>query len=73
MVYVGPRQHGIVLDLGAAKRRAVGRNNDQLGLALDDGFDGGLVAQSALAALHDEGELGVDGLNGLLLLLVSGH
>ena len=70
---VGTGEHGVVFDLRTDQRRAVGGNNDQLGLALDNRFDGGLVAQGAFAALHYQCKFGVDGFNGFLLLLVSDH
>jgi hypothetical protein len=67
VVDTSARQHGVVLDLGAAEGRAVGGDEDQLGLALTQGLQGRLVPQAILAALHDQGQAGVDGLGGLFL------
>lgn len=47
-------QHGHVLDLALPQMRAIGRDEDHLGLALPQGLDGGLVAKDGLARLHDQ-------------------
>lgn len=49
-----------VFQLGLAEGRAVGGNEDQLGLAGADGLHGGLGAHGDLAGLHDQGETGGD-------------
>ena len=41
--------------------------------ALTDGLDGRLVSERGLAALHDQGKLGVDGFEGLLRLFLGYH
>lgn len=51
-------EHGHVLELGLAEGRAVGGDEDQLGLSGADGLHGGLGAHGDLAGLHDEGEAG---------------
>ena len=63
----GLGKHGKVLDLGLAKRGAVGGNEDHLGLALAEGLGGGLVAEDGLAGLHDQLKAGVHVLHVLLL------
>lgn len=63
----GLGKHGKVLDLGLAKGRAVGGDEDHLGLALAEGLGGGLVAEDGLAGLHDQLEAGVHVLHVLLL------
>ena len=60
-------KHGKVLDLGLAKGRAVGSDEDHLGLALAEGLGGGLVAEDGLAGLHDQLKAGVHVLHVLLL------
>ena len=69
MVDVGLRKVSVVLNLRAHKRRAVVGDDHKLGLALAEGLEGLVEAKAVLAALHDEGELGVDTLLGLLLFL----
>lgn len=49
-----------VFQLGLAEGRAVGGDEDQLGLAGADGLHGGLGAHGDLAGLHDQGETGGD-------------
>lgn len=74
-------QHGIVFNLGASQRRAVGSDNDQLDytdremrcldsntLSLAQRLQGRLVAQAVLATFHDQGQAGVDRFGRLLLL-----
>ena len=77
-------QHGVVLQFGLAQRGAVARNQNQLGygykrtwmvvrtFALAQGLEGRLVAQRVLAALHDQRQAGVDGLDGLFLRAIRG-
>jgi hypothetical protein len=67
VVNTGLGEHGIVLNLRLAQRRAVVRDDDQLGGALAQGLQGRLVAEQVSARLHDEREARVDRL-GLLLL-----
>ncbi len=67
----GLGEHGIVLNLGLAQRRAVVRDDDQLGGALAQGLQGRLVAEHVSARLHDEREARVDRLG--LLLLQDGY
>ena len=47
-------------------------NDDQLRLAAPERLQGGLVSQSDLAGLHDQGQTGVDAV-GILLVLLGGH
>lgn len=63
----GLGKHGKVLDLGLAEGRAVGGNEDHLGLALAEGLGGGLVAKDGLTGLHDQLKAGVHVLHVLLL------
>ena len=63
----GLGKHGKVLDLGLAKGRAVGGDEDHLGLALAEGLGGGLVAEDGLTGLHDQLKTGVHVLHVLLL------
>lgn len=63
----GLGKHGKVLDLGLAEGRAVGGNEDHLGLALAEGLGGGLVAEDGLTGLHDQLKAGVHVLHVLLL------
>ena len=53
--------------------RSVVGNNDELGLAQPEAVEGLLVAQEALAGLHDKGETRVDALIALLDLLLGSH
>ena len=69
VVDVGLRKVSVVLNLRTHKRRAVVGDDHKLGLALAEGLEGLVEAEAVLAALHDEGELGVDTLLGLLLFL----
>ena len=66
-------QHGVVLDLRLSEGRRVAGDDYQLGLAAPQRLEGLLVAQHVLAGLHHEGEPRIDGLVGLLLLLLSDH
>lgn len=59
-------KHGVVLNLRLAESGEVGGKEDELGLALAEGLEGGLVAKGVLSRLHDELELGVNGLTALL-------
>ena len=63
----GLGKHSKVLDLGLAKGRAVGGDEDHLGLALAEGLGGGLVAEDGLTGLHDQLKAGVHVLHVLLL------
>ena len=63
----GLGKHGKVLNLGLAEGRAVGGDEDHLGLALAEGLGGGLVAEDGLAGLHDQLKAGVHVLHVLLL------
>jgi hypothetical protein len=66
-------KHGVVLNLRLAQRRAVGRDDDKLCLGGSQSLDSGLVTKGRFSRSHDELELGVDGLNGLLRFLSRGH
>lgn len=54
----GRKKKTHVFKLGLAQRRAVGGNQNQLGLPGADGLHGGLGAHGDLARLHDEREAG---------------
>ena len=54
MVHSGLGKHGKVLNLRLAKRRAVGSDQDELGLSGAEGLEGGFVAEGCLSGLHDE-------------------
>merc|ERR1719347_1586820 len=69
----GLSQHGVVLDLGFPEGRSVVGNDHQLGLSIPQGLEGLLIAQDILAGLHDQGKPSIDGLIGLLLLLLHCH
>jgi len=69
MVHASLSEHSIVFDLRASEGRTVVRDDDKLGLSASERFEGGLVANAGLTALHDESEAGVDTLLILLLLL----
>jgi len=73
VVYTGLGKHGVVLDLGLTKGRAVVGDDDELGFARAKGLEGGLVAKGGLARLHYKLKTGVDGLHGLLGLLGGYH
>ena len=60
-------QHGVVLELRLAQRRAVAGDEDKLGLALADRLECRLVAERILARLHNESQTAVDGFNALFL------
>ena len=60
-------------DLALPKRWSVVSNDDQLSLAHSQGFQGLFVTQLELAGLHNQSQSAVDGLNGLLLLLLDSH
>lgn len=62
-------KHGVVLDLGLAQRRRVGRDEHQLGLARAHVLESALKAESDLTRLDDKLELGVDVVLGRLLSL----
>lgn len=53
-------KHGVVLDLGLAKRRSVGRDQNKLGLAGAHVLKSALKTESNLTRLDHELELGVD-------------
>jgi hypothetical protein len=67
LVDTGLGEHGVVLDLRLAQRRAVAGDQDQLGGALAQGLQGGLVAEGVLARLHAQCEAVVQRVGGLLL------
>lgn len=69
MVDLGLGKHGKVLDLGLAKGRAVGGDEDHLGLALAEGLGRGLVSEDGLAGLHDQLEARIHVFDILLLYL----
>ena len=69
VVDVGLGKVSVVLNLGADKRGAVVGDDHKLGLARAEGLESLVETKAVLAALHDEGELGVDTLLGLLLFL----
>jgi hypothetical protein len=60
-------QHGVVLNLRFAKVRAVGRNENHLGLGHAESLDGGLVPQNGLSGSHDKLKAGVHRVLTLLL------
>lgn len=62
-------QHGVVLKFRLSQSRAVAGDDDQLGLALSQRLEGGLVSQSILSTLDDKSQSGVDSLHCFLLLL----
>uniref|UniRef100_A0A7S4VQ07 Uncharacterized protein n=1 Tax=Ditylum brightwellii TaxID=49249 RepID=A0A7S4VQ07_9STRA len=66
-------KHGIVLDLGFAKRRAVIRNNHQLCFSLPQTLQSSGQAQRDFPTFHHERQTRVYALDGLLLLLRSDH
>ena len=47
-------QHGKVFYLGPTQWRAVGGDEDHLGLAFTKGFYGAFVAKDGFSGLHDE-------------------
>jgi hypothetical protein len=53
-------EHGIVLDFCLSDGGAVVGEDDELGLAVSQRAQGGLVAEHVLATLDDEGELAVN-------------
>ena len=63
------RKMSVVLDLRADKRGAVVGDDHKLGLTLAEGLESLVETKAVLATLHDESELGVDTLLGLLLFL----
>ena len=62
----GLREDRVVLDLRLSDRGAVVGEDDELGLAVSQRAEGGLVAEHVLATLDDEGELAVNILDSLL-------
>ena len=66
-------QHGVVLDLGLAQRRAVVGDDDELALAASQRLERGGVAQRVLAGLHNQRQPVVDRLLRLLRLLGGHH
>lgn len=64
-------KHGVVLDLGLAEGRGVGRDENELGLARAHVLEGALKAEGDLTRLDDKLELGVDVVLGRLLSLGS--
>eukprot|EP01083_Nonionella_stella_P114959 340338_1 len=67
-MHLGLGEHGQVFDLGLAKGRAVGGDEDHLGLSGAESLDALLVSEDGLSGLHDELESGVHGLDILFLL-----
>jgi len=65
-------KHGHVLDLRLSQVRAVGRNEDHLGLSFAKCLQRVLVSQNRLSGLHDQLETTVHGVL-LLLLLLGNH
>ena len=59
-------KHGKVFQLGLAKWRAVGGDQDHLGLSLTKSLERGLVSQGSLSRLHYKLDSGVDAIDGLL-------
>lgn len=53
--------HSVVLKLGLAQRRSVASNDDELGLSVAEGLQGGLVAEGDFARLHHKRQARVDG------------
>lgn len=64
-------KHGVVLDLGLAQGRRVGRDEDELGLARAHVLESALKAEGDLTRLDNKLELGVDVVLGRLLSLGS--
>ena len=62
-------KHSQIFDLGLSQLRAVGSDQDHLGLVLTQSLDGSLGSQNGLSGLHDQLETTVDRV--LLLLLRS--
>ena len=63
VVNIGLGEHSIVLNLGSHQRRAVRRDDDELGITVSERLEGSLLADGGLARLHDERETRVDGLD----------
>jgi len=59
-------KHGVVLNLGLAKRRGVAGDDDHLCLGLSERLHGGSETKTGLTRLHDELKTRVDRLNSLL-------
>lgn len=51
------RGENVLLELGLAEGRGVGRDEDELGLAAAEGLQGAAVTKNDLARLDDEGKL----------------
>lgn len=64
----GLGEHGVVLKLGLAQRRAVAGDEDQLGLARAESLHGGLGTHGNLARLHHKRKARGEGVTGLLSL-----
>jgi hypothetical protein len=62
-------QHGVVFQFRLSQRRAVSRDDDELGLSIADGLESLLISKNSLSRLHNELETRVDGLDSLLGLL----
>ena len=73
MMNTSAGKHGVVFNLRLLKRRAVAGNDNKLGCSLSQGLQGGLDSKSSFATLHDKGEMGVDALLSLFLLLGGDH
>ena len=73
VVDLGLGQHGHVFNLGLSKVRAVGGDEDHLGLALSKSLHGVLVTQNGLTRLHDQLETTVHRVLGLFLHSAGGE
>merc|ERR1719359_2338217 len=75
VMHAGLGQHGVILDLALPQCRAVGGDEDELGFALPQTLQRGLVTKTVLAALDDKLKARVDGVGvlGSLRLLLSDH
>lgn len=56
----GLGKHSVVFNFGLAETRAVGRDDDQLGLTGTEGLEGGLVPENVLTGLDNKCEARVD-------------
>lgn len=60
VVHSGLGQHGVVLQLRLSQDWGVGGNDDQLGLALSQSLDSGLVTKGVFTGLDHQSQLLVD-------------
>lgn len=65
VVHSGLGQHGVVLQLRLSQDWGVGGNDNQLGLALSQSLDSGLVTKGILTRLDHQSQLLVDRFLGL--------